>query len=295
MRQLKITQKITDRESSKSFNQYLFDLRMIKPFNNADEEFECAMRAYNGDESAVEELIKRNLKFVVSVAKQYASPKAPLNELINEGNLGLIEAARKFEPTRGFKFISYAVWYIRKNISDYFNNSSNAIRIPVNKINKLNKLKKEISIMEQINERPVSSCDFIDGEKGEFNINNVSTLLEINSINIGSFDSPFNSDDDSGTMLDILEDVNSLKSDSVLISSELNNILENAMSNLDNKQRDIIILSYGLFNEEPLSVTQISERINVKSENVRQTKQKALKIMKINMRKRGIKLDMLLN
>ena len=164
MKQLRITAKITDRNSSKAFNQYLFDLRAIKPFQTPDEEYNCAVKAYNGDEQALDELVRKNLKFVISVAKQYANSKAPLEELVNEGNYGLIEAARKFEPSRGFKFISYAVWYIRKNMSDYFNKSASSIRIPVNKINNLNKLKKQISIMEQINGRPVTSSDFIDND-----------------------------------------------------------------------------------------------------------------------------------
>ena len=295
MRQLKITAKITDRNSSKAFNQYLFDLRAIKPFQTPDEEYNCAVKAYNGDEQALDELVRKNLKFVISVAKQYANSKAPLEELVNEGNYGLIEAARKFEPSRGFKFISYAVWYIRKNMSDYFNKSASSIRIPVNKINNLNKLKKQISIMEQINGRPVTSSDFIDNDDNNFNIDDVSLLMDIDKISVSSLDSPFSSDTDSGNMLDVIEDKNSYKSDSIVNDEDLNRILESLMDKLDEKQKEIIILSFGLYNQEPLTLIEIGERVNANRESVRQSKQKALKIMAKNMKKRGIKLEMLLN
>jgi len=295
MKQLRITQKITDRNSSKSFSQYLVDVRMIKPFETADDEYQCAVKAYNGDEKSLNELVTKNLKFVISVAKQYTTPKARLEELVNEGNYGLIEAARKFEPSRGFKFISYAVWYIRKNIADYFNKSVNPIRIPVNKINNLNKLKKQISIMEQVNERHVTPSDFIDYDKNDFSVDDVSILLNINSMSISSLDSPFNNDNDSGNMLDVIEDKNSYKADSIVNDEDLNQMLESVMNKLDQRQKEIIILSFGLYNEEPLTLIEISEKINANRESVRQIKQKAIKIMGKNMKKRGIKLEMLLN
>jgi len=295
MRQLKISQKITDRNSSKSFEKYLLDVRTIKSFETPDEEYQCALKAYKGDKDAINELVERNLKFVISVAKQYACSLAPLEELVNEGNYGLIEAAERFEPSRGFKFISYAVWYIRKNITDYMNRHSRSIRIPINKITELNKLKKEIGKLEQTNERPISSVDLVGLEGSDLNFDNINMLLSLDSMSISSLDAPFTSDGDGGSMIDVLENSNSLSSDHLVNDNDFSKAMESALSILTNKQREIIALTYGLGGEEPLSLIEIGERVEMSREGVRQLRKKALKILKINMTRNGVKIEMFNN
>jgi RNA polymerase primary sigma factor len=295
MRQLKISQKITDRNSSKSFEKYLLDVRTIKSFETPDEEYQCALKAYKGDKDAINELVERNLKFVISVAKQYACSLAPLEELVNEGNYGLIEAAEKFEPSRGFKFISYAVWYIRKNITDYMNRHSRSIRIPINKITELNKLKKEIEKLEQTNERPISSIDLVGLEGSDLNFNNINMLLSLDSMSVSSLDAPFSSDGDSGSMIDVIENNNSLSSDHLVNENDFSKAMESALAGLTNRQREIITLTYGLDGQEPLSLIEIGERVEMSREGVRQLRKKALKTLKINMTRNGVKLEMFNN
>jgi RNA polymerase primary sigma factor len=292
MRQLKITQRITDRTSSKSFGQYLAEVRTIKSFATPDDEYICALKSLNGDEKAFNELVNRNLKFVISVAKQYAGPKMPLEELVNEGNYGLIEAARKFDPTKGFKFISYAVWYIRKNIMDYSVKVSKPIRIPVNKVNDLNKIKNKISALEQIHERPICASDLVSNDDSDFDLDSVNMLLNIDSISIASLDSPFGDDSDNGSMVDILINNNSMGADELIIESDHKKLMDNMLSVLSIRQREVIVLTYGLNGEIPLNLVEISEKIEISRECVRQTKQKALKLLKIYMRKKGIKTEM---
>jgi RNA polymerase primary sigma factor len=295
MRQLKISQKITNRDSSKSFEKYLSDVRSIKSFETPDDEYQCALKAHNGDKDAINELVERNLKFVISVAKQYACSLAPLEELVNEGNYGLIEAAEKFEPSRGFKFISYAVWYIRKNITDYMNRHSRSIRIPINKITELNKLKKEIGKLEQINERPISSIDLVGLEGSDLNFDNINMLLNLDSMSVSSLDAPFTSDGDGGSMIDVIENNNSLSSDHLVNENDFSRIMESALSGLTNRQREIITLTYGLDGQEPLSLIEIGERVEMSREGVRQLRKKALKILKINMSRNGFKIEMFNN
>lgn len=295
MRQLKINQKITNRDSSKSFEKYLTDVRTIKSFETPDDEYFCALRAKEGDKSALNELVERNLKFVISVAKQYACTSAPLEELVNEGNYGLIEAAEKFEPTRGFKFISYAVWYIRKNITDYLNRYSRTIRIPINRLVELNKLKKEIEKVEQLNEGVVSSIDLVGLEGSDLNFDNINMLLGLDSMTVTSLDAPFSSDGDGGTMIDVIENSNSLSSDYLVNQTDFSKAMESALSGLTNRQREIITLTYGLNGQEPLSLIEIGERVEMSREGVRQLRKKALRILKINMNRSGFKIEMFNN
>ena len=295
MKQLKITQKITNRNESKAFNQYLADVRAIKPFANADEEYECASKAYKGDKKALNELINRNLKFVISVAKQYSGSKYPLEDLVTEGNYGLIEAANRFEPSRGFKFISYAVWYIRKNVMDYINKSHNQIRLPINKINNLNKIKEEIANLEQIHQRTIFNSDLLFSDNLDLNIDEINNFISVDSISIASLDSPMTSDEDSGNMVDIIPNNNSKGADHLVNELDFKNLMETAMSNLSPKQKLVITLSYGLDGKEPLSLIEIGERVEMSREGVRQIRQKSLKLLKLSMRRKGIKLDMFNN
>jgi RNA polymerase primary sigma factor len=295
MRRLEINQKITNRGSSKSFEKYLTDVRNIKPFENANEEYYCALKARSGNKAAINELVERNLKFVISVAKQYACTSTPLEELVNEGNYGLIEAASKFEPSRGFKFISYAVWYIRKNITDYMSRHSRAIRIPVNKIIELNKLKKEIDKIEQLNEGVISPSDLITLEDSDLNFNNINMLLNLDLITVISLDKPLTSYHDSGSLIDIIEDPNSVDGDYLVSENDMSNIMKSALSCLTLKQRQIIALTYGLDGHEPLNLIDIGERVEMSREGVRQLRKKALKILEKNINIRGVKLEMLNN
>ena len=292
MRQLKISNKITDRSSSQAFNQYLSDVRAIKPFDSPTEEYECAVKAFNGDSEAIDELVTRNLKFVISVAKQYSSSKLPLEELVNEGNYGLIEAASKFDPTRGFKFISYAVWYIRKGIVDYITKNSRTIKIPSNKVAKLAKLKKELEIIERINNRPATINDIMSYEDSEFDINDISLLMSIESMNISSLDSPIGQDDDSGSLIDIIEDQASNRADHLVNDNDFKTIIDLIMNKLSDKQRQIIFYSYGLGGGEPLSLIEIGDKMEMSREGVRQVREKALKLLRINIRKAGLKSEL---
>lgn len=295
MKQLKITQKITSRPDSKAFKQYLVDVRAIKPFANADEEYECALKASKGDEKAMDELINRNLKFVISVAKQYSGSKYPLEELVTEGNYGLIEAARRFEPSRGFKFISYAVWYIRKNVLDYINKSHDSIRLPINKVNNLNKIKQEISNLEQLHQRTIFNSDLLFSDNLDLNIKDINNLIAIDSISIASLDSPMSSDEDSGSMIDVIANDNIDNTDYLVNNNDVKIMMDSAMSVLSEKQRNIINLSYGLNGDEPLNLVEIGEKVEMSREGVRRVREKALRLLKITMRRKGIKLDMFSN
>jgi RNA polymerase primary sigma factor len=292
MRQLKITNKITDRASSQSFNFYLSDVRAIKPFDSPQEEYECALKAFKGDGDAIDELVTRNLKFVISVAKQYSTSKIPLEELVNEGNFGLIEAAKKFDPSRGFKFISYAVWYIRKSIGDYITKNSRTIRIPLNKVSKLGKLKKEMEILEQINNRPTTINDLVSHEGSEFDINDINLLMSIESMNMMSLDSPIGQDDDSGSMIDVIEDQSVKSTDHIVNNNDFKTIIELIINKLSEKQKQVIYFSYGLEGGEPLSLVEIGEKMHMSREGVRQVREKALKILRISIRKSGIKSEL---
>jgi RNA polymerase primary sigma factor len=294
MRQLKITQKITDRVSSKAFAQYLMDIKAIKSFETAEEEYDCAIKSFNGDMNAQNELIERNLKFVVSVAKQYSNAKSPLEELVNEGNYGLIEAAQRFDPSRGFKFISYAVWYIRKNITDYLNKYSRTVRIPTNRISELSKLKKEMSNLEQLNQRPTSANDLVGLDGSDLNFDTINMLLSLDTMSVTSLDAPFTNDSDSGSMIDIIKN-DELGADHLVRDNDLQVLMDSIMTTLDDRQKEIINLTYGLNGNEPLSLIEIGYKIDMSREGVRQVRKKALKIMKINMNKKGIKTELFEN
>lgn len=295
MRQLKISQKITDRTSSKAFTQYLVDVRAIKSFETPEEEYQCAIKAFNGDADALNELVERNLKFVISVAKQYTNSKVQLEELVNEGNYGLIEAAQKFDPTRGFKFISYAVWHIRKNVADYMNKYSRTVRIPINRITELNKLKKEMSALEQKNERPIAAQDLVGLEGSDLNFDNINMLLTLDTMSISSLDTPFTNESDSGSMIDVIENANSLGADHLVNDNDLQSLMDSIMTSLNSRQKEIITLTYGLNGEEPLSLVEIGEKVDMSREGVRQVRKKALRIMKNNMNRRGIRMELFEN
>lgn len=292
MKQLKISNKITDRTSSQSFNHYLSDVRVIKPFQSADEEYQCAVKAFNGDSDALDELVTRNLKFVISVAKQYSNSKLPLDELVTEGNFGLVEAAKRFDPSRGFKFISYAVWYIRKNINDYIAKNSRMIKLPINKINQMGKIKKEMELLEQIHSRPVTINDLTIDENSEFDLDDINLLMSIESMNVTSLDTPIGQDEDSGSMIDVIADQSLNSTDHLVNKSDFNKIINLLMAKLSVKERVVIQLSYGLDNNEPLTLIEIGQKLQMSREGVRQVREKALKILSKGIKRSGIKSEL---
>jgi RNA polymerase primary sigma factor len=293
MRQLKIAQQITKRESA-SLPKYLNDVSSIKLLT-PEEEFEVGIKAASGDEEAIKLLIESNLRFVISVAKQYQN-QGSLEELIQAGNLGLMNAARKFDPSRGFKFISYAVWWIRQSILQYTSENGKIVRIPLNKIEALNKLKTIVSKLEQELHRSPSPNEILDklNELNETSIelSDLETLMSIGQ-NISSLDAPVNSDADSSTatLVDLLsggdesEDVNHiLQSEDLKIT--LNRILS---KRLTQKECSIIIAYFGLFGNPQKTLEEIGMEHDLTRERVRQIKEKALRKLRFSSSSKLIK------
>jgi RNA polymerase primary sigma factor len=293
MRQLKIAQQITKRESA-SLPKYLNEVSSIKLLS-PEEEVEVGNRAASGDEKAINLLVESNLRFVISVAKQYQNQGA-LDELIQAGNLGLMNAAKKFDPSRGFKFISYAVWWIRQSILQYTSENGKIVRIPLNKIGALNKLRNIVSKLEQELQRNPSPNEILDrlNELNETNIDlsDLENLLSIGQ-NASSLDAPVNSDTDSSTatLIDLLAggdesyDVNNiLQSEDLKIS--LNRILN---KRLTQKECSIIISYFGLFGNPQKTLEEIGYEHDLTRERVRQIKEKALRKLRFSSSSKIIK------
>jgi RNA polymerase primary sigma factor len=272
MRQLKISTLITNRDSAtieKYFNE-ISKVAMITP----EEEVDLARRIKLGDQAALEKLVKANLRFVVSVAKQYHHSKIPLNDLINEGNLGLIKAAKMFDETKGFKFISYAVWWIRQSIMDALDRHSRIVKIPANKIGGLSKINHASALMEQRFEREPTL-----EELAEFMGINVEEIKSTNvaSIKQSSLDAPF-SDSEDGSLLDVLDNPDAEPTDAALNDKESLSIeLERILSTLHTREKEIICRVFGIGYDYPQSIEDVSERIGVSHERVRQIKEGALR------------------
>jgi RNA polymerase primary sigma factor len=272
MRQLKISTLITNRDSAtieKYFNE-ISKVEMITP----EEEVDLARRIKQGDQAALEKMVLANLRFVVSVAKQYHHSKVPLNDLINEGNLGLIKAARMFDETKGFKFISYAVWWIRQSIMDALDRHSRIVKIPANKIGGLSKINQASALMEQRFEREPTI-----EELAEFLGQNVEDIKSTNvaSIRQSSLDAPF-SDSDEGSLLDILNNPEAESTDAALTDKESLSIeLERILATLHTREKEIICRVFGIGYDYPQSIEDVSERIGVSHERVRQIKESALR------------------
>ena len=271
MRQLKITKSITNRESL-SLEKYLQEIGKVNLIT-PEEEVQLAIRIRQGDEKALERLTNANLRFVVSVAKQYQNQGLSLSDLINEGNLGLIKAARRFDETRGFKFISYAVWWIRQSILQALAEQSRIVRLPLNKIGLTNKIAKAYSLLEQEYERepsPEELAVLLDVELEE-----VESSLGIGGRHI-SMDAPF-LDGEDGSLLDVLENPNSLIADrQIAYNDSLKMEITRSLNTLSEKQRDVLMLYYGINNESPSSLEDIGERFGLTRERVRQIKDKAI-------------------
>ena len=273
MRQLKITKSITNRESA-SLDKYLQEIgreELVSP----EEEVELAQRIRKGDQEALEKLTRANLRFVVSVAKQYQNQGLSLPDLINEGNLGLIKAAEKFDETRGFKFISYAVWWIRQSILQALAEQSRIVRLPMNQVGSLNKINKALGKFEQENERQPSTeelADMIDIPKDK-----IADTLRVSGRHV-SVDAPFVEGEDN-SLLDVLPNDDSPSADRGLTNESLGTEIERALQILTVREREIIKSFFGIGCQE-MTLEEIGERLDLTRERVRQIKEKAIRKLK---------------
>jgi RNA polymerase primary sigma factor len=282
MRQLKITKSITNRESA-SLDKYLQEIGR-EELITVEEEVELAQRIKKGDKDALEKLTRANLRFVVSVAKQYQNQGLSLPDLINEGNLGLIKAAEKFDETRGFKFISYAVWWIRQSILQALAEQSRIVRLPLNQVGSLNKINKAFNKFEQEYERtptPEELADTLELPKEK-----VNDTLRVSGRHI-SVDAPFQEGDEN-SLLDILINSDSPKADNKLISESLMKEIERALSTLTDRERDIIRYFFGI-NCQEMTLEEIGEQFGLTRERVRQIKEKAIRRLRHTSRSRLLK------
>ena len=271
MRQLKITKSITNRESQ-SLEKYLQEIGKVDLLT-PEEEVELAKRIKQGDQAALEKLTKANLRFVVSVAKQYQNQGLSLSDLINEGNLGLIKAAKRFDETRGFKFISYAVWWIRQSILQALAEQSRIVRLPLNKVGSLNKINKAFSELEQEFEREPSPEEL--AEQLEIPTEEVETTLGVAARHV-SMDAPFVEGEDN-SLLDVLENTATPDTDAALEYREsLRREIERSLSTLTERQCDVIKLYFGIGVEHPMSLEDIGDKFGLTRERVRQIKDKAI-------------------
>ncbi|MBX2842737.1 MAG: RNA polymerase sigma factor RpoD/SigA [Flammeovirgaceae bacterium] len=272
MRQLKITQTITNRESQ-SLERYFNEISKVELLT-PEEEVELAVRIKKGDEVALEKLTKANLRFVVSVAKQYQNRNLSLNDLINEGNLGLVKAAQKFDETRGFKFISYAVWWIRQSIMQALAEQSRIVRLPLNRTGALSKINRTFAELEQKYEREPTAEELSDIL--EMEPNDITNTLSLSSKQL-SMDAPFQ-DGESNSLLDVLENKNIDTTDKDLAyTNSLQIETERALSTLTSREQQVLRMSFGIGGDHPKSLEQIGEELGLTRERVRQIKEKAIK------------------
>ena len=283
MRQLKITHSITNRDI-KSLDKYLQDIcseELLTP----EQEVQLAQRIKQGDQAALERLTKANLRFVVSVAKQYQNQGLSLPDLINEGNVGLIKAAKRFDETRGFKFISYAVWWIRQSILQAIAENSRIVRLPSNQLGALNKLKKEISKLEQQLERPPSEEEL--AELLDIPEDKIKAIMGISGRHV-SIDAPLASDEDVN-FVDVLPNEDTPPTDSKLMQESLSQEIERSLSTLTEYEREVITMYFGIGLPHPLSLDEIAMKFNLTRERVRQIKEKGIKRLKSSSKSKHLK------
>ncbi|MCB0395719.1 MAG: sigma-70 family RNA polymerase sigma factor [Flavobacteriales bacterium] len=280
MRQLKITKQITDR-SSTSVDRYLQD---ISKYNliTSEEETDLAKRIRQGDHVALEHLVQANLRFVVSVAKQYQHMGMTLADLINQGNIGLVKAAERFDETKGFKFISYAVWWIRQSILQALAEQSRIIRLPLNQIGSLNRINKEFSNLEQEFEREPTSFEL--AERLEIEGSKVEETLRA-AQNHSSIDAPIN-DEENSTLASLLENKDAPYADDHLMSESLNSEIDRALSTLSPTEKEVIKLFFGIGLNHGLTLEEIGNRLELTRERIRQIKERALKRLREKSRSR---------
>ena len=283
MRQLKITKQVTNRETA-SLDKYLQEIGKVDLIT-AEEEVELAQRIKAGDQIALEKLTKANLRFVVSVAKQYQNQGLTLPDLINEGNLGLIKAAQRFDETRGFKFISYAVWWIRQSILQALAEQSRIVRLPLNKIGSINKINKTYAFLEQSHERAPSAEEI--AKELDMTINDVKESLK-NSGRHVSMDAPLVEGEDSN-LYDVLNSGESPNPDKSLLHESLRTEIERALETLTPREADVVRLYFGLGDQHAMTLEEIGETFDLTRERVRQIKEKAIRRLKHTSRSKILK------
>ena len=282
MRQLKITKSITNRESQ-SLDKYLQEIGH-EELLSVEEEGELAQRIKKGDREALEKLTKANLRFVVSVAKQYQNQGLSLPDLINEGNLGLMKAAEKFDETRGFKFISYAVWWIRQSILQAIAEQSRIVRLPLNQVSSVSKINRALNKFEQENERRPSVNEI--AEKVDLPEEKIADAMKVNSRHV-SVDAPF-ADGEDNSLLDVLPNDDSPMADNELVKESLREEINRALALLNDRERNIIQAFFGI-NEPEMTLEEIGEKFGLTRERVRQIKEKAIRKLRSNTKSKVLK------
>ncbi len=283
MRQLKITKQVTNRETA-SLDKYLQEIGKVELIT-AEEEVELAQKIKQGDRAALDKLTKANLRFVVSVSKQYQNQGLSLPDLINEGNLGLIKAAQRFDETRGFKFISYAVWWIRQSILQALAEQSRIVRLPLNKIGSINKINKAYAKLEQEFEREPNAEEI--AEVLEVTENEVKESMKNAGRHI-SMDAPLIQDEDN-TMYDVLRSEEAITPETELLYESLRREIDRAISTLTAREADVIRLYFGLNGSHPMTLEEIGEKFDLTRERVRQIKEKAIRRLKHTSRSKILK------
>jgi RNA polymerase primary sigma factor len=284
MRQLKITKSITNRESQ-SLEKYLQEIGKVELIS-PEEEVKLAVRIKQGDQKALDKLTKANLRFVVSVAKQYQNQGLSLPDLINEGNLGLIKAAQRFDETRGFKFISYAVWWIRQSILQALAEQSRIVRLPLNKVGLTNRIQKAYSHLEQEFEREPSAEEL--AELLELDIEEVSSTLGISARHV-SMDTPLSEGEDN-TLLDVMENPNAERAETNIEHKEsLKQEIDRSLRTLTERQKEVICFFFGIGVDHPMSLEDIGDKFNLTRERVRQIKDKAITKLRGNSRSKMLR------
>ena len=284
MRQLKITKQVTNRDTA-SLDKYLHEIGKVELLT-ADEEVTLARRIKKGDSEALNKLIRANLRFVVSVSKQYQNQGLSLPDLINEGNLGLIKAAQRFDETRGFKFISYAVWWIRQSILQALAEQARIVRLPLNKIGSINKINKTLNQLEQDFEREPSADEI--AKALEISPNEVKKSMA-NSGRHVSMDAPISSEEE-GTMYDVMQSEDTPSPDKTLINDSLRKEIDRALTTLSRREGDILRCYFGLNGQAPNTLEEIGEKFDLTRERVRQIKEKAIRRLKHTSRSKNLKM-----
>jgi len=280
---LKISKQFTNRDSH-ALDKYLQEIGKVSLLET-EEEVDLSIRIKKGDQKALEKLVKSNLRFVVSVSKQYQNQGLSLGDLINEGNLGLIKAAKRFDETRGFKFISYAVWWIRQSILQALAEQSRIVRLPLNRVGALNKIGKAYSSLEQEYEREPTPEEIAD--ELNMDLNEVSEAMKISRKHI-SMDAPFKQGEEN-SLLDVLENENNPLPDTPLMNASLKGEITRALSTLTEREAEVIKLYFGFENEAPLTLEEIGEIFHLTRERVRQIKEKAIRRLRHTSRSKNLR------
>jgi RNA polymerase primary sigma factor len=280
---VRITKQFTNRESQ-SLDKYLQEIGKVDLLT-PEQEIELAIRIKSGDRTALETLTKANLRFVVSVAKQYQNQGLSLGDLINEGNLGLIKAAKRFDETRGFKFISYAVWWIRQSILQALAEQSRIVRLPLNRVGALNKIGKAYSNLEQEFEREPNASELAN--ELDMDVSEVADTLKISGRHV-SMDAPFAQGEDN-RLLDVIQNDQQPNPDFTLMNESLKTEIERALSTLSEREAEVISLYFGLNKEHSMTLEEIGEKFNLTRERVRQIKEKAIRRLRHASRSKNLK------